>query len=198
MEHYISLLVKAIFIENMALSFFLGMCTFLAVSKKVKTSFGLGVAVVVVLTIAVPVNNLVYNLVLRENALVEGVDLSFLNFITFIGVIAALVQILEMVLDRFFPPLYNALGIFLPLITVNCAIFGGVSFMVQRDYNFAESVVYGFGSGVGWMLAIVALAGIREKMKYSDVPPGLRGLGITFISVGLMALGFMSFSGVQL
>ena len=181
MEHYISLLVKSIFIENMALSFFLGMCTFLAVSKKVKTSFGLGVAVVVVLTIAVPVNNLVYNLVLKENALVEGVDLSFLNFITFIGVIAALVQILEMVLDRFFPPLYNALGIFLPLITVNCAIFGGVSFMVQRDYNFAESVVYGFGSGVGWMLAIVALAGIREKMKYSDVPPGLRGLGITFI-----------------
>ncbi|ACY50873.1 MULTISPECIES: NADH:ubiquinone reductase (Na(+)-transporting) subunit E [Vibrio] len=198
MEHYISLLVKSIFIENMALSFFLGMCTFLAVSKKVKTSFGLGVAVVVVLTIAVPVNNLVYNLVLRENALVEGVDLSFLNFITFIGVIAALVQILEMVLDRFFPPLYNALGIFLPLITVNCAIFGGVSFMVQRDYNFAESIVYGFGSGVGWMLAIVALAGIREKMKYSDVPPGLRGLGITFITVGLMALGFMSFSGVQL
>ncbi|MFH4854780.1 NADH:ubiquinone reductase (Na(+)-transporting) subunit E [Vibrio diabolicus] len=198
MEHYISLLVKSIFIENMALSFFLGMCTFLAVSKKVKTSFGLGVAVVVVLTIAVPVNNLVYNLVLRENALMNGVDLSFLNFITFIGVIAALVQILEMVLDRFFPPLYNALGIFLPLITVNCAIFGGVSFMVQRDYNFAESIVYGFGSGVGWMLAIVALAGIREKMKYSDVPPGLRGLGITFITVGLMALGFMSFSGVQL
>ena len=198
MEHYISLLVKSIFIENMALSFFLGMCTFLAVSKKVKTSFGLGVAVIVVLTIAVPVNNLVYNLVLKENALVQGVDLSFLNFITFIGVIAALVQILEMVLDRFFPPLYNALGIFLPLITVNCAIFGGVSFMVQRDYNFAESVVYGFGSGVGWMLAIVALAGIREKMKYSDVPPGLRCLGITFITVGLMALGFMSFSGVQL
>ncbi|WP_162045711.1 NADH:ubiquinone reductase (Na(+)-transporting) subunit E [Vibrio taketomensis] len=198
MEHYISLLVKSIFIENMALSFFLGMCTFLAVSKKVKTSFGLGVAVVVVLTIAVPVNNLVYTYVLKENALVAGVDLTFLNFITFIGVIAALVQILEMVLDRFFPPLYNALGIFLPLITVNCAIFGGVSFMVQRDYNFAESIVYGFGSGVGWMLAIVALAGIREKMKYSDVPPGLRGLGITFITVGLMALGFMSFSGVQL
>ncbi|GEA61744.1 NADH:ubiquinone reductase (Na(+)-transporting) subunit E [Vibrio comitans] len=198
MEHYISLLVKSIFIENLALSFFLGMCTFLAVSKKVKTSFGLGVAVVVVLTIAVPVNNLLYNLILKENALVSGVDLSFLNFITFIGVIAALVQILEMVLDRFFPPLYNALGIFLPLITVNCAIFGGVSFMVQRDYNFVESVVYGFGSGVGWMLAIVALAGLREKMKYSDVPPGLRGLGITFITVGLMALGFMSFSGVQL
>ncbi|WP_281222546.1 NADH:ubiquinone reductase (Na(+)-transporting) subunit E, partial [Photobacterium sanguinicancri] len=162
------------------------------------TSFGLGVAVIVVLTIAVPVNNLVYNLLLKDGAIVEGVDLSFLNFITFIGVIAALVQILEMILDRFFPPLYNALGIFLPLITVNCAIFGGVSFMVQRDYNFLESVVYGFGSGTGWMLAIVALAGIREKMKYSDVPPGLRGLGITFITVGLMALGFMSFSGVQL
>lgn len=198
MEHYLSLLVRSIFIENMALAFFLGMCTFLAVSKKVKTSFGLGVAVIVVLTIAVPINNLVYNLVLREGAISPGVDLSFLNFITFIGVIAALVQILEMVLDRFFPPLYNALGIFLPLITVNCAIFGGVQFMVQRDYTFAESVVYGFGSGVGWMLAIVALAGIREKMKYSDVPPGLRGLGITFITVGLMALGFMSFSGVQL
>lgn len=198
MEHYISLLVRSIFLENMALSFFLGMCTFLAVSKKVKTAFGLGIAVIVVLTISVPVNNLVYNLVLKENALVEGVDLTFLSFITFIGVIAALVQILEMVLDRFFPPLYNALGIFLPLITVNCAIFGGVSFMVQREYNFGESIVYGFGSGLGWMLAIVALAGIREKMKYSNVPPGLRGLGITFITVGLMALGFMSFSGVQL
>ncbi len=198
MEHYISLLVRSIFIENMALSFFLGMCTFLAVSKKVKTSFGLGVAVIVVLTLAVPLNNLVYTHVLKDGALMEGVDLSFLNFITFIGVIAALVQILEMILDRFFPPLYNALGIFLPLITVNCAIFGGVSFMVQREYTLAESVVYGFGSGLGWMLAIVALAGIREKMKYSDVPPGLRGLGITFITVGLMALGFMSFSGVQL
>ncbi|MCW8328102.1 NADH:ubiquinone reductase (Na(+)-transporting) subunit E [Photobacterium sp. SDRW27] len=198
MEHYLSLLVRSIFIENLALSFFLGMCTFLAVSKKVKTSFGLGVAVTVVLAIAVPANNLIYNLLLKDGAIVSGVDLSFLNFITFIGVIAALVQILEMVLDRFFPPLYNALGIFLPLITVNCAIFGGVSFMVQRDYNFAESVVYGVGSGIGWMLAIVALAGIREKMKYSDVPPGLRGLGITFITVGLMALGFMSFSGVQL
>lgn len=198
MEHYISLLVRSIFLENMALAFFLGMCTFLAVSKQVKTAFGLGIAVTVVLTISVPVNNLVYNLVLKENALVDGIDLTFLNFITFIGVIAALVQILEMVLDRFFPPLYNALGIFLPLITVNCAIFGGVSFMVQREYDFTESIVYGFGSGAGWMLAIVALAGIREKMKYSDVPPGLRGLGITFITVGLMALGFMSFSGVQL
>ena len=198
MEHYISLFVRSIFIENMALAFFLGMCTFLAVSKKVKTSFGLGVAVVVVLTLAVQVNKLVYNYVLKDGALVAGVDLSFLNFITFIGVIAALVQILEMLLDKFFPALYNALGIFLPLIAVNCAIFGGVSFMVQRDYNFAESIVYGFGSGVGWMLAIVLLAGIREKMKYSDVPDGLRGLGITFVSAGLMAIGFMSFSGISL
>ena len=198
MEHYISLFVRSIFIENMALGFFLGMCTFLAVSKKVATSFGLGIAVTVVLGIAVPVNNLVFNLILKDGALVAGFDLRFLSFITFTGVIAALVQILEMVLDKFFPPLYNALGIFLPLITVNCAIFGGVSFMVQRDYNFSESIVYGIGSGIGWMLAIVALAGLREKMKYSDVPKGLRGLGITFITVGLMALGFMSFSGIQL
>lgn len=203
MEHYISLFVRSIFIENMALAFFLGMCTFLAVSKKVKTAFGLGVAVTVVLTISVPANNLIYNGILKEGALTwlglpDTVDLSFLGFITYIGVIAALVQILEMVLDKYFPPLYNALGIFLPLITVNCAIFGGVAFMVERDYNFSESVVYGFGSGIGWALAITALAGIREKMKYSDVPHGLRGLGITFITVGLMALGFMSFSGVQL
>ncbi|MGL4354246.1 MAG: NADH:ubiquinone reductase (Na(+)-transporting) subunit E [Aeromonas popoffii] len=198
MEHYLSLLIRSIFIENLALSFFLGMCTFLAVSKKVKTSMGLGVAVIVVQTIAVPVNNLIYNYVLKPGAISPELDLSFLSFITFIGVIAALVQILEMVLDKFFPALYNALGIFLPLITVNCAIFGGVSFMVQRDYNFIESVVYGVGSGAGWMLAIVALAGIREKMKYSDVPHGLRGLGITFITTGLMALGFMSFSGISL
>ncbi|EPL9570600.1 NADH:ubiquinone reductase (Na(+)-transporting) subunit E [Providencia sp.] len=198
MEHYISLFVKSIFIENMALAFFLGMCTFLAVSKNVKTAFGLGIAVTVVLGISVPANNLVYNLVLRDGAIAEGVDLSFLNFITFIGVIAALVQILEMILDRYFPSLYNALGIFLPLITVNCAIFGGVSFMAQRDYNFSESVVYGFGSGIGWMLAIVLMAAIREKMKYSDIPAGLKGLGITFVTTGLMALGFMSFSGVQL
>lgn len=198
MEHYISLFVKAVFIENMALSFFLGMCTFLAVSKKVSTAFGLGIAVTFVLGIAVPVNQLIYANVLKENALIEGVDLSFLNFITFIGVIAGLVQILEMVLDKFMPSLYNALGIFLPLIAVNCAIFGGVSFMVQRDYNFPESIVYGFGSGLGWMLAIVALAGLTEKMKYADIPAGLKGLGITFISVSLMALGFMSFSGIQL
>ncbi|HGJ5857775.1 NADH:ubiquinone reductase (Na(+)-transporting) subunit E [Arsenophonus nasoniae] len=198
MEHYISLFVRAVFIENMALAFFLGMCTFLAVSKNVKTAFGLGIAVTVVLGISVPANNLVYNFILRDGALIEGVDLSFLNFITFIGVIAALVQILEMILDRYFPALYNALGIFLPLITVNCAIFGGVSFMAQREYNFSESIVYGFGSGLGWMLAIVLLASIREKMKYADIPSGLKGLGITFVTTGLMALGFMSFSGVQL
>ena len=180
MAHYLSLFVRAVFVENMALAFFLGMCTFLAVSKKVSTAFGLGIAVTVVLGLSVPINNLVYNFVLRDGALVEGVDLSFLNFITFIGVIAALVQILEMILDKYFPSLYNALGIFLPLIAVNCAIFGGVSFMVQRDYNFSESVVYGFGSGIGWMLAIVTMAGIREKMKYANVPAGLRGLGITY------------------
>lgn len=202
MEHYISLFVKSVFVENLALAFFLGMCTFLAVSKKVKTAIGLGIAVVVVQTITIPVNNLLYNYLLKENALtwagIEGVDLSFLGLICYIGVIAAMVQILEMTLDKYVPALYNALGIFLPLITVNCAILGGSLFMVERDYNFAESVVYGLGSGVGWALAIMALAGIREKMKYSDVPEGLRGLGITFIVVGLMALGFLSFSGIQL
>lgn len=198
MEQLLSIFVKAVFIENMALSFFLGMCTFLAVSKKISTAFGLGVAVTVVLAIAVPANQLVYSLILKDGALMQGVDLSFLRFIAFIGVIAALVQILEMILDKFFPALYNALGIFLPLITVNCAIFGGVSFMVQRDYTFVQSAVYGLGAGVGWMLAIVALAGITEKLKYADIPKGLRGLGITFICGGLMALGFMSFSGIQL
>ncbi|MCP4324419.1 MAG: NADH:ubiquinone reductase (Na(+)-transporting) subunit E [Alteromonadales bacterium] len=202
MEHYLSIFVRSIFMENMALAFFLGMCTFLAVSKKVKTSMGLGVAVIVVLGIAVPVNQIIYFNLLAPGALgwagFPDADLSFLGFITFIGVIAALVQILEMVLDKYFPALYQALGIFLPLITVNCAIFGGVSFMVLRDYNVVEAAVYGIGSGVGWTLAIVALAGIREKMKYSDVPDGLRGLGITFVTTGLMALGFMSFSGIQL
>lgn len=202
MEHYLSIFVRSIFIENMALAFFLGMCTFLAVSKKVKTSMGLGVAVIVVLGISVPVNQIIYFNLLAPGALawagLPEADLSFLGFITFIGVIAALVQILEMVLDKYFPALYQALGIFLPLITVNCAIFGGVAFMVQREYDLVESVVYGVGSGVGWTLAIVALAGIREKMKYSDVPKGLRGLGITFVTAGLMALGFMSFSGIQL
>lgn len=202
MEHYISLLIRSVFIENMALAFFLGMCTFLAVSKKVKTAMGLGVAVIVVLTISVPVNQMIYQGILAPGALawagVPDADLSFLKFITFIGVIAALVQILEMALDKYFPPLYNALGIFLPLITVNCAIFGAVSFMVERDHNLGESLVFGFGSGLGWALAIVLLAGIREKLKYADVPNGLRGLGITFITAGLMALGFMSFSGVSL
>ncbi len=202
MEHYISLLIRSVFIENMALSFFLGMCTFLAVSKKVKTAMGLGVAVIVVLAISVPVNQIIYQGILAPGALawagVPDADLSFLKFITFIGVIAALVQILEMALDKYFPPLYNALGIFLPLITVNCAIFGAVSFMVERDYNLTESLVFGIGSGIGWALALVLLAGIREKLKYADVPDGLRGLGITFVTAGLMALGFMSFSGVSL
>jgi Na+-transporting NADH:ubiquinone oxidoreductase subunit E len=202
LEHHLSLFVKAVFIENLALGFFLGMCTFLAVSKKVNTALGLGVAVVVVQTVTVPVNNLIYNHLLREGALawagLPNVDLSFLGLISYIGVIAAMVQILEMILDRFFPALYTALGIFLPLITVNCAILGGTLFMVERDYTFAESVTYGVGSGFGWALAIAALAGIREKLKYSDVPPGLRGLGITFITVGLMAIGFLGFSGIQL
>ena len=202
MEHFISLFVKAVFVENMALAFFLGMCTFLAISKKVKTAIGLGIAVIVVLTITVPVNNLIYTYLLADGALawagMPNVDLSFLGLISYIGVIAAMVQILEMTLDKFFPALYNALGVFLPLITVNCAIMAGALFMVERDYNFGESVVYGLGAGTGWALAIAILAAIREKLKYSDVPPGLRGLGITFVAVGLMSLGFMSFSGIQL
>ena len=202
MEQLISLFIKAVFVENMALAFFLGMCTFLALSKKVETAIGLGVAVVVVLTITVPLNNLLYKNLLADGALewagLPGVDLSFLGLLSYIGVIAAAVQILEMLLDKYMPSLYNALGVFLPLITVNCAILGASLFMVERDYNFSESVVYGAGAGVGWALAIAALAGIREKLKYSDVPAGLRGLGITFITVGLMSLGFMSFSGVQL
>ncbi len=202
LEAYLSLFVKAIFVENMALAFFLGMCTFLAVSKKVNTAAGLGLAVIVVQGITVPANNLIYRYLLKENALawagLTGVDLTFVGLISYIGMIAAMVQILEMFLDKFVPALYNALGIFLPLITVNCAILGGSLFMVERDYDFGESVVFGLGSGVGWALAIVALAGVREKMKYSDVPPGLRGLGITFITVGLMSLAFMSFGGIQL
>jgi len=204
MEHYISLFVKAVFIENMALAFFLGMCTFLALSKDIKTAVGLGIAVIVVLAITVPVNNLILTGLLQEGALtwispeLANVDLRFLGLLSYIGVIAALVQILEMFLDKYVPALYNALGVFLPLITVNCAILGASLFMVERDYNFAESVVYGLGAGVGWALAITALAGVREKLKYSDVPDGLKGLGITFITVGLMSLGFMSFSGVSL
>ncbi|SFB83093.1 Na+-transporting NADH:ubiquinone oxidoreductase subunit E [Marinospirillum celere] len=204
-EHFLSLFITAVFVENMALAFFLGMCTFLAVSKKIDAAFGLGVAVVVVLAITVPVNNVIYNFLLREGALswtgisgAEEINLSFLGLLSYIGVIAALVQILEMFLDKFVPALYNALGVFLPLITVNCAILGASLFMVERDYGFGESIVYGTGAGVGWALAIVALAGIREKLKYSDIPVGLQGLGITFIVTGLMSLGFMSFSGVQL
>ena len=201
-EHYISLFVKSIFIENLALGFFLGMCTFLAVSKRVNTAFGLGIAVVVVQAITVPVNNLIYQYVLRKGALawagLPEVDLTFLGLLAYIGVIAAMVQILEMALDKYVPKLYIALGIFLPLITVNCAILGGSLFMVERNYNFGESVVFGFGSGIGWALAIVGLAGIRERMKYSNVPKGLRGLGITFIITGLMAMAFMLFSGIQL
>lgn len=211
MENYISIFLNAVFIENLALAFFLGMCTFLAISKNVKMAVGLGIAVIVIEGITIPANQLINEYLLKKGALswanefvptatvdFATVDLSFLGFISFIGVIAAMVQILEMVLDKFFPPLYNALGIFLPLITVNCAILGGSLFMQERNYDFGESVVYGLGCGVGWALAVCALAGIREKMKYSDVPPPLRGLGITFITVGLMALAFMSFGGIQL
>ena len=202
MEHYVNLALKALFVENLALAFFLGMCTFLAISKKVETSLGLGIAVVVVQTITVPTNNLIYHHLLKGGALawagLADVDLSFLGLITYIGTVAAIVQILEMFLDRYVPALYNALGIFLPLITVNCAILGGTLFMVERSYTFPESVVYGFSSGAGWALAIVLLAGIREKLKYSDVPAGLQGLGITFVTAGLMAMVFLAFSGIQL
>jgi len=202
MSEYLNLFIRATFVENLALSFFLGMCTFLAISKKIGTAIGLGLAVTMVQTITVPVNNLIFQFLLKPGALAwlgyPDVDLRFLGLISYIGVIAAMVQILEMALDRFFPWLYNALGIFLPLITVNCAILGGSLFMVERDYAFGEAVVFGFGSGLGWALAITALAGIREKLKYSDVPDGLQGLGITFITAGLMSLGFMAFSGMQL
>jgi len=202
MEAYFNLFIEAAFVENLALSFFLGMCTFLAISKRVETAIGLGLAVVAVQVITVPINHLIFVYLLKDGALawagLPDVDLSFLGLVSYIGVIAALVQILEMTLDRFFPALYNALGIFLPLITVNCAILGGTLFMVERQYNFTESIVYGVGSGAGWAIALIALAGIREKLKYSDVPDGLQGLGITFIIVGLMSLGFMGFSGIQL
>ena len=204
MEHYLNIAVKAIFIENMALAFFLGMCTFLACSKKVDTSMGLGAAVIFVLGVTCPLNNIIYNGLLKEGALswlsedLATTDLSFLNFLAMIGTIAAAVQIVEMTLDKFMPALYSALGIFLPLIAVNCAILGSSLFMVERDYNFTESAVFGASNGVGFALAIVALAAIREKMRYSDVPAGLRGLGITFITTGLMAIGFMAFSGIQL
>ncbi len=193
--------IRNIFVENILLAYFLGMCSFLACSKKVETATGLGLAVIFVLTITVPVNWLIYEFLLKPDALtwlgIQGIDLSFLNFICFIAVIAAMVQIIEMALDKYFPPLYMALGIFLPLITVNCAILGGSLFMVEREYNFIESVVYGFSAGAGWALAIVAMACIRKKLRYHNIPPGLRGLGITMILTGLMALGFMAFAGID-
>ena len=204
LETYLSLAVKAIFVENMALAFFLGMCSFIAVSRKVDTAIGLGAAVIFVLSVTVPMNNLIYRYLLSDGALVwitpafGDYDLSFLGFLTYIGTIAAMVQIVEMTLDRFVPKLHAALGVFLPLIAVNCAILGASLFMVQRNYGLAESAVYGFGSGVGWALAIIALAGIRERLRYSNVPAGLRGLGITVSLTGLMAIGFMAFAGVQL
>ncbi len=204
LEHYLSLAVKSIFVENMALAFFLGMCSFLAVSRQVGTAIGLGGAVVFVLTITVPMNNLIYAHLLSPGAMawlhpsLAAYDLSFLGFLSYIGTIAAMVQIVEMVLDRFAPPLHAALGIFLPLIAVNCAILGASLFMVERSYTLAESTVFGLGSGIGWALAVIALAGIRERLRYSNPPEGLRGLGLTFMLVGLMALGFMAFAGVQL
>lgn len=202
MEHYLSLATKAIFVENMALAFFLGMCSFLAVSKKVETAIGLGFAVIFVLGITVPLNQILNVLLLKPGALewagLGNVDLGFLSFLTLIGTIAAAVQIVEMTLDRYSPELYNALGVFLPLIAVNCAILGASLFMQERDYTFGEATVFGAGSGIGWALAVVALAAIREKMRYSNVPGPLRGLGITFITVGLMSVGFMAFAGIQL
>jgi Na+-transporting NADH:ubiquinone oxidoreductase subunit E len=203
LEHYLSLATKAIFVENMALAFFLGMCSFLAISRKVETSMGLGLAVVFVLAITCPMNQWLYTHVLEEGALSwlpggSSVDLSFLSYLVLIGTIAAVVQVVEMVIDRYAPALYGSLGVFLPLIAVNCAILGGSLFMMNRDYTFGEAAVYGIGSGVGWALAIVALAAVRERLRYSDVPPPLRGLGITFITVGLMAIAFMAFSGIQL
>ncbi|GKS66364.1 MAG: NADH:ubiquinone reductase (Na(+)-transporting) subunit E [Nitrospira sp.] len=202
MTELINLFIKAVFVENLALTFFLGMCTFLAVSKQIATALGLGIAVVVVQTLTVPINNVIYQFLIRDGALewagLSEMNLNFLGLISYISVIAAVVQVLEMFLDRHVPSLYNSLGIFLPLITVNCAILGGSLFMVERDYSFSESVTYGVGSGVGWALAIVAMAGVREKLKYSDIPAGLQGLGVAFITAGLMALGFMAFSGIQL
>ena len=202
MDDLLGIFFRTVFLENLALAYFLGMCTFLAVSKEIKTAFGLGVAVIVVETLSVPLNSLIYNGLLRQGALAWAglgqMDFSYLGLLSQIAIIAALVQVLEILLHRFFPALYHALGIFLPLITVNCAILGASLFMVQRDYNVVESVAYGMGAGFGWALAIVALAGIREKLKYSDIPSGLQGLGITFIIVGLMSLGFMSFGGIDI
>ena len=202
LESYLSIFINAVFIENIALSVFLGMCTFIAISKKIDAAIGLGIAVIVIIGITVPLNNLIYTYILKEGALAwlgfPEVSLEFVGLISYIGVIAATVQILEMFLDRYVPVLYNALGIFLPLITVNCAILGASLFMVEKSLAFGEIVVYGLGDGVGWALAIAMLAGIREKLKYSDIPDGLQGLGITFITVGLMCFGFMSFGGISI
>lgn len=199
MENLLSLFVKSIFVDNMIFAYFLGMCSYLAVSKNVKTAFGLGIAVIFVLLITVPVNYLLENYVLKADVLLPGVDLSFLSFILFIAIIAAIVQLVEMVVERFSPSLYASLGIFLPLIAVNCAIMGASLFMQQREFTgVGEATVYALGSGIGWLIAIVCLAAIREKMAYSDVPKPLRGLGITFITVGLMALAFMCFSGLKI
>ena len=201
MSGFIDIFFRSVFVENLALAYFLGMCTFLAVSKQIKTTLGLGVAVIVVEGISVPLNNLIYNLLLRQGALgwigLGHLDFSFLGLLSQIAVIAAMIQILEIVLNKFMPALYNTLGIYLPLLTVNCAILGASLFMVQRDYTFVESVAFGFGVGVGWALAIVALAGLREKMKYSDIPEGLQGLGITFITTGLISLAFIGLAGIQ-
>ena len=201
---YLSLGIKAIFIDNILLASFLGMCSFLACSKKVDTAIGLGFAVIFVLTITMPANWLIHHFLLAPGALawinptLGSLDLSFLNFICFIATIASMVQLVEMILDKFFPKLYHALGIFLPLITVNCAILGGSLFMVERNYNFAQSTVFGFSSGIGWALAICAMAAIRHKLRYSNIPNGLKGLGITMIVTGLMAMAFMCFSGINL
>jgi Na+-transporting NADH:ubiquinone oxidoreductase subunit E len=201
MADLFDIFISAVFVENLALAYFLGMCTFLAVSKQIKTALGLGLAVIVVETITVPVNNLIYNSLLREGALAWAgyghLDFSYLGLISYIGVIAAMVQILEMVMKRYFKPLHQTMGVYLPLLSVNCAILGATLFMVQRDYNFAESTAYGFGVGLGWAMALVTLAGLREKMKYSEVPQGLQGLGITFITVGIMSLAFMALAGLN-
>ncbi len=201
MDQLLAIFVRAIFVENLALAFFLGMCTFLAISRQVKTAIGLGAAVILVEGITVPVNNLIYTYLLREGALgwagLGHLDFSYLGLISYIGVIAAIVQILEMALSRFFPALHQSLGIFLPLLTVNCAILGASLFMVQRDYDFVESAAYGVGVGVGWALALIVLAGLREKMKFSDIPAGLQGLGITFITAGIMSMAFMAMAGIE-
>jgi Na+-transporting NADH:ubiquinone oxidoreductase subunit E len=201
MIDFLATFFRAVFLENLALAYFLGMCTFLAVSKKVKSTIGLGIAVIVVEAISVPLNNVIYNFVLRDGALAWAglghLDFSYLGLLTQIAVIAAMIQVLEMVLNKFFPALYSTLGIFLPLLTVNCAILGASLFMVQRDLGFMDSVAYGLGAGVGWALAIVVLAGLREKMKYSDIPEGLQGLGIAFITTGLISLAFMGIAGLS-